>query len=247
MNKKIKSLSIIIPAYNEETNLESAVKDMVMAVNLAKDVIKDYEILIFNDCSTDKTGEIADRLAKENKNIRVIHNPKNRGLGYNYRKGTELAKNKFIIMVPGDNEIKTDSVRGMFKLFGRADIIISYIGNPEIRPLSRQLISKAFVKLMNFLFGLRLKYYNGVCLIRKDLLRKVRMTTHGFAYMAEILVGLIRSGSSFIEIPFYLQPRKYGKSAAFRLKNVMSVAKTIIQLFWEVYFKEREKYSKYRL
>ena len=189
----MKSISIIIPAFNEEGNLECAVKDVISAILAAN--VENYEILIFNDFSADKTGEVADRLATGNKHIRVIHNPKNMGLGYNYRKGIELAKNEYVVMVPGDNEVEGKSIGNLFSQVGKADLIISYAANSEIRPRIRQIISKAFVKLMNFLFGLKLRYYNGICLIRKDLLQKVEMTTFGFAYMAEIIIYLVKRQS----------------------------------------------------
>lgn len=239
-----RSISIIIPAYNEEGNLEGAVKDVVSAIETAN--VKNYEILIFNDCSADKTGEVADGLAKENKSIRAIHNSKNMGLGYNYRKGIKLAKNEYVIMVPGDNEVEGKSIGNLFNQVGEADLIISYTANSEIRPRIRQIISKAFVKLMNFLFGLKLRYYNGICLIRKDLLQKVEMTTFGFAYMAEILTKLIKAGHSFVEVPMYIRPRAYGKVSVFRLKSIIGVLGAIFLLFLRVHFKERSKYNKYK-
>ena len=74
----MKSISIIIPAYNEEKNLADAVKTINAAV---KSVFKDYELLILDDGSSDGTGVIADNLAKKNAKIRVIHFSRNRGFG----------------------------------------------------------------------------------------------------------------------------------------------------------------------
>ncbi len=238
-----KSISVIIPAFNEEGNLENAVKDVVSAAEAAE--VENYEILIFNDFSADKTGEVADGLAKENQHIKVIHNPKNMGLGYNYRKGIELAKNEYVIMVPGDNEVEGKSIGNLFAQVGKADIVISYTANPEIRPKTRQIISRSFVGLMNFLFGLKLRYYNGISLIRKDLLQKVEMTTFGFAYMAEILTKLIKAGHSFVEVPMYIRLRAYGKVSVFRLKSIIGVLRAIFSLFLRVHFKERKKYKKH--
>ena len=71
------TLSVVVPAYNEEENLSKAVENLLSAV---KNKCGDYEILIFNDCSKDKTGVIADKLASKNKKIKAIHNERNRGL-----------------------------------------------------------------------------------------------------------------------------------------------------------------------
>ncbi len=58
---------------------------------LLRDMFKDYKILIFDDCSSDKTGEIAEDLARKHQKIKVIHNKRNMGLGYNFRQGVKLA------------------------------------------------------------------------------------------------------------------------------------------------------------
>ncbi len=65
-----KTITIFIPAFNEEKNIEGAVES---ALNVVKTRSADYEIIILDAFSSDKTGETADRLASENKNIRVIH------------------------------------------------------------------------------------------------------------------------------------------------------------------------------
>ena len=72
------SLTVVIPALNEEGNVETGVSDILTALG---DRFYSYEILIFDDGSTDATGAIADRLAAQNQNIKVIHHEKNRGLG----------------------------------------------------------------------------------------------------------------------------------------------------------------------
>lgn len=242
-----KSISIIIPAYNEESFLEDTVKkDILWAINSLSEPLEDYEILIFDDFSTDKTKEIADGLAKENQRIRVIHNPKNMGFGYNYVKGVELATKDYIILLTGDNEWKKEGIKEMFELAGRADMVISYINNYHVRPFYRQIISRAFTKLINIVFGLKLHYFNGPCILRSDLLRCASMTTFSFAFMAEILVQLIRMGHSYIEVPGSLYIRKLRGITAFRIKNIIGVIKTILSLFWRVYFKDRKKFNQYK-
>jgi hypothetical protein len=146
-------------------------------------------------------------------------------------------------MVPGDNEIPAEAIKKIFSRAGVADIIIPYTANTWVRPLSRRVISKIFVILINTLFGIRLTYYNGTCVIKSSLLKKVPMTTWGFAYMAGILVRLIRQGASFSEVGVDIQPRDTGKSKAFRLKNVISVVSAIVRLFWEVRVKDRSRYQ----
>ncbi len=236
------SISIIIPCLNEDGNLRGT-------VNCVKEALKesgrfsDYEMLIFNDFSIDNTGKLAEEIKKEEKGIRVIHNPKNMGFGYNYTEGVRLAKKDYIIMVPGDNEIPAEAIKKIFGKVGMADIVIPYTANPEVRPLSRRVISRLFVILINILFGMGIRYYNGTCVIKSALLKKVPLKTWGFAYMAAILVRLLKSGASFTEVGVDIRPRQTGKTKAFRLKNIVSVLSAILSLFWEVRVKERGRYN----
>ena len=234
------TLSVIIPALNEEGNLAAAVRTVLDAIG---NRFADYELLIFDDGSTDQTGRIADELAAGNPHIRVIHNGRNMGFGYNYNRGVQVARMEYVTLFPGDNEIPGDAIKTILAAVGSTDIVVPYISTPAVRTWSRRLISAAFVGLVNLLFGLRLRYFNGPCVHRRALLLSVPMKTHGFAYMAAILVRLIRSGRSYIEVPMPLQARQHGRSKAFRPKNILSVINTLLELFWEVRISERHKYS----
>jgi len=242
MKRKRPSISVIIPCLNEEGNVRGAVESVKQAIE-ASARFGSYEMLIFNDGSTDATGEVADSLAASEKGVRVIHNPKNMGFGYNYTEGVRLATREYIIMVPGDNEIPAAAIEKIFSCVGMADVVVPYTANPEVRPLSRRIVSRLFVVIMNVLFGLRLKYYNGTCVIRSSLLKKVPLKTWGFAYMAAILVRLIRSGASYLEVGVMIQHRETGSSKAFAPKNVISVFSAIASLFWEVRIADRASYN----
>lgn len=235
------SISIIIPALNEENNLKSTVDEVLAALHQN---FSEYEILIFDDGSSDKTGIIADGLAAQDNNIKVIHNRNTMGLGYNYKKGVELAEKDYVVMFPGDNSFPRGSIRELFKLVGEADIIVPHTRNFWVRPRSRQIISRSFTDLMNLLFGLDLKYYNGTVIHKRETIKSVPISTNGFAYQAEILTRLIRSGHSFVEVGIDIRERTFGRSKAFAPRNIASVIKTLAKLFWQIYIKERDKFLK---
>lgn len=236
--KKKPSISIIVPCLNEEGNIRGTVASIKDALEATKR-FGDYEILIFDDGSTDATGEVIDELAKSEKGVVPVHNPKNMGFGYNYTEGVRRAKKEYVMMVPGDNEIPSEAIKTIFKRVGEADIVVPYTANMWVRPMSRRVVSKVFVVLMNTLFGMRLTYFNGTCVIRSDLLRKVPMKTWGFAYMAAILVRLVRSGASYVEVGVDIQQREAGATKAFRPKNVVSVTSAIARLFWDVRIRKK--------
>ncbi len=226
------SVSVIIPAFNEEKNITPVVDNLLAAL---EGEFCDYELLIFDDCSTDKTKEIVDAIAAVNQKVKVIHNEKNMGFGYNYRKGIELARFDYVGMIPGDGEISAASIKKMYGLVGKAEIIIPYTVNRYIRPLSRRVISRLFTMVVNCLSGLNLEYYNGPVIHKRELIQSVGLTTDSFAFQAEALVKLLKAGHSFIEVGMFLEKRRYGRSSAFKLKNILGVLKTISMLWLSVH------------
>lgn len=223
-------LSVIIPAFNEEKNLNPTVYGLMDAFK--KIGFDSYEILIFDDKSTDKTGVIADGLAREFDKVRVVHNETNRGLGYNYKTGVMMAAGEYVLMIPGDNETDLDSINKMIESIGGADIVMTYTVNMDIRSMFRRFVSRFFVGILNLLFNLRLRYYNGICIHRTDFAKKALPSTFGFAYAAEMVIRLIKSGAGYIEVPIKIKPTS--KTTAFKFKNIVSVLKTLLFLVWSV-------------
>jgi len=236
----IRTISVIIPALNEEDNLAGAVTTVLDAIG---DQFTDYELLIFDDGSSDSTGQIAEELAAKNSRIRVVHNHRNLGLGCNYTNGVELARMEYVAWFPGDNEVPDQAVRAILGAIGSAEIVVPYISNPHVRSWGRRLISRSFVHLLNLLFGLRLRYFNGPSVYSRKLLSSVPIQSSGFACFASILIRLILSGHSYVEIPIPTGIRQHGRTKAFRLKNLISIFSTIAGLFWDVHVRDRRKYA----
>ena len=225
------SISVVIPVLNEVGSLEDAVTSVLIALG---DRFGSYEVLIIDDGSSDGTGVIADRLASANPSIKVIHHRRNMGLGYSYRVGVEAASKEYIGWFPGDNEMELKTLEGMFDSIGQADIVLPYIVNPWDRASHRRFLSWAFIATMNLLFGLGLRSYNGLAIHRTELMRTAISKTSGYAFLAEVLVRLIRAGHTYVEVPNHYRPRESGRTKAFRGKNVASVVTTVLRLLWEV-------------
>ncbi|MEZ4751407.1 MAG: glycosyltransferase family 2 protein [Bdellovibrionota bacterium] len=217
-----------MPALNEERNLEAAVHN---AVNLLTPYTSDWEILVFNDGSTDSTGEIADRLAATLPNVFAIHHRSSLNLGGVYRAGVARAKKDYLIMLPGDNENGSETARRILDRAGEADIIVPFVVNTEVRPWARRKLSSAFVALINLLSGCHLRYYNGTVLHRTERLKSLNFKTNGFGYQAEILVSAIRNGCSYVEVGVELAHREKSRSSALKLRNFIQVAKFLTLLF----------------
>ena len=224
------TLSIIVPALNEEEHLAGTVETILQAT---VDRVESFEIIIVDDGSTDQTSTLACRLAQGDDRIRVVHNPRSMGLGHAYKSGVALSGYEYVVMVPGDNETPIETIRAIIDNSSDYDIVLTYVLNPQVRPLYRRLLSRLFVWLVNTITGFRLRYYNGNCSIRCEILKDIPLKVNGHAYMAAILVRLLMRGYTYREIGVWLQSRQSGRSKAFKIKNVFSIGKALASLFWE--------------
>ncbi len=226
------SLSIVIPALNEEAMLRSTVETLT---GLLGPFFADYELLIIDDGSRDQTGTIADQLALANRRVRVVHHPDNRGLGYSYREGIQLATMEYVWWIPGDGGGLTsrDDLANIFGAVGKADLVLVYLLS-ENRPWHRQLLSRTYTALLNLAFGLRIKYYNGANVYRRVLLQNLPMTSDGHGLLAEVSVQLVKGGHGYVEVGMHNRERPGSSSNALRLKNIMRVARVLFRLFWRV-------------
>jgi dolichol-phosphate mannosyltransferase len=226
MPEPMATISVVVPALNEERNIVEAVREVHRAVDGR---FSDYEILLFDDGSTDRTGSLMDEIAASDRRVRVTHNPTPRNLGGVYKQGIAMASFEYFVMMPGDNENPSSAMLPAFDAIGSADIVVPYVKR-EGRALPRRIASRAYVALMNTVFGLNLRYYNGTCIQRTANLRDIYIETDSFAYQAEILVKLLRQGKTFVEVPIELPPAGGGQSKAFRAKNVYGVLRSVVRL-----------------
>jgi dolichol-phosphate mannosyltransferase len=227
------SVTAIVPALNEQENIEAAITSVG---KIAQKYFMDWEILVFDDGSKDRTGAIVDELAKKDHHVKVIHHQTPKNLGGCYKEGLSMATKDYAIMIPGDNECGADVMEKVFSLAGKADMIIPFTTNSHVRPLSRRFLSEAFVSLMNTISGYQLKYYNGAVLHKTELVRDCGIKTDGFGYQAEALVKLLRQGCTYEEVGTEITYRPHGKSKALRIKNIFAVTRFLTGLAIETRF-----------
>jgi dolichol-phosphate mannosyltransferase len=220
-------LSIIVPAYNEEKTLQASV---LSATDAAKQAGLVFEILIVNDCSTDRTGDVAKQIAAADSHVRALENSTNLGMGGAFKTGLREASFSHSMVFPADNEHPVEGLLPILQARGRADIIIPFIINPEVRARHRRIISKCYVGLVNFLFGQKIPYYNGLVLHRTELLRSIDIKTDSFSYQTEGILRLLKQGASWFAVGTSLHVPSHTKTKAFRLKNVFGVVGTLIRL-----------------
>lgn len=227
------SLSIFITAYNEADILPQTLAHTLEAL---QGVISDYEIVIVNDASRDETGKIADKLVRLNPKIRVIHNVRNLNQGRCYQKSIMLAKKEYHCLLPGDDMLRVDSLKELFNSVGKADMSLIAINNQEIRHPIRRFISRFFMKILRFVSGERLSYFNGPAIIKTSLLKNIE-TSNTFMFLADSVIKLLLRGASYVVVPvhFNLDEKRANLRAVRR--NFFPVLKNVFSLFWELRLK----------
>lgn len=227
-----RSVSIVIPAYNEEGNIQAAIDSVINAV---KPLVSSYQVIVIDDGSQDATRETALERAKLDPKVMVVSNEGNKGFGYSYARGVRLAEMDYVTVFPGDNDMAGDSLAKLVAEVGDTDLVISYMSKNNKRSLFRRIVSKLFVFVMNTLFGLKLEYYNGAFICRTQVLKTIPIKSVGLATLAECLVRMIKAGYSYKSIYFEHTGRKSDHSKAFKFKNVWAVVSTIGILIKDIY------------
>jgi glycosyltransferase involved in cell wall biosynthesis len=222
--------SFVVPCFNEEDNVAPTVE----AIRNAMATDDDYEIILVDDGSRDRTVQRMQALAGSGPRVRVVENRVNLGLGGAYKHGLALAGGRHVIMIPGDNGFPAESIAEILAHAGQADIVIPVVSNPGARTPFRALASRGFTALLNGMFRLDVGYYNGAVLHRTALLRTIEIRTNGFAYQAEALVKLMARGATYTHCRVRIQDRTAGRSSALSLGNQLSVWKTIGHLVADV-------------
>lgn len=226
------SVSIVVTAYNEDVVVEQVIRE-TWAV--AEQMLETYELILVDDGSIDQTGPIMDRLARELTQTRVFHNRPNLGFGTSYLRGVAEARHDYVMLVCGDNGVPAVNQPAIINKIGTADIVIPYMRNLHlIKTPFRYFISRTYTNFLNFVFGLRLKYYNGLSVHRRDLVSLIHVKSSGFGFQGELLIKLIKSGCSYVEIGVDGATKEQQRSVLLRPKNVLNIMGTCVRLLREL-------------
>lgn len=227
MIKKLHGLTIAIPSYNEEENLEWVLKNTVTD---ARKYLSDFEILIIDDGSTDNTGEIADKFAKKNKTIRVIHQ-KNGGYGEAMLRGILEAKKEFVAYMPADGQFLVKDMVNCFPLMNSSDLILGYRGSRLDYTLYRKILSYGYIFLLWLLFGLSYRDVNWLNIWKTEEVKKLAIKSRGVFLLAEIIIHFKRKKLIIVEAPSFYRVRRGGKVKNAKPKVALQTLKDALN-FW---------------
>lgn len=221
-------MTFIITCFNEEKNVIGAIKKVIKASNIMK---ISYEIIVYDDASSDNTFNVVEEYIEKNpsKPIKLFRNDINRGVAYVFVEASFRGKGKYCRLICGDDIDSLETHLQLIKNIGKADIIIPYYKEIIGRSKYRLIISKTFTKLVNFITGFSIKYYNGCPIYKRKDVMRWHVESTGLGYQAEFLVRLLREGKSYIEIALIGYDRD--DSVSLRIRNILSVCHSLLKLF----------------
>lgn len=219
-------ISIVAPCYNEEAILVTNI-NVVIAYLESKEEKYQWEILIINDGSKDKTGEIADSLEAKNKHVRVIHHHVNLNLGNALQTGFRNARGEIIVVLDIDLSYEVDNIGKLVdKLIQEsADIVISspYMKGGKVTavPFFRKIMSKWVNQFMRF--SAQDNYYTFTGMVRAyrtSFIRSVNLKTRDYEINPEIMYKAMILRARIIEIPAHLDWTEQNKFAGKRASSI---------------------------
>jgi len=222
----INSISIILPALNEEGNIEAAVKDIQSYFDSREEK---YEIIVINDGSTDSTGDIAERLAKENGSVRVVHHPTNKGYGSALKRGFDISRYKYVFFTDSDRQFDVKGLDILLPLI-KTDAVEIIIGYRLKRkdPFMRKFLSWGYNSLVGYLFDLNVKDIDcAFKIFRKDIFSKIKIESRNFFVNTEILAKARFYGFNVLEVGVPHFPRTAGKTTV----TLKQIPMTLIELY----------------
>lgn len=230
-NKRKPSITIAIPAYNEEENIEFVINDTLK--NLPK-YFRDYEVVVVDDGSKDKTGEIADKLAKKSKYLKIIHQ-KNGGYSSAMLTGIKAAKKDYVAYMPADGQFLIKDMRHCFEELGKADLILGYRGGRQDYATRRVIFSYGYLLLLLFLFDIKYMDVGWVNIWATKKAQKIKLTcSQGIFILTEILVRFKKKKYKITEAPSYYHPRLGGEVKNAKLKVVWKTFTSAFKLWLEL-------------
>lgn len=228
------TVSLVIPMYNEELNIEHAIDSAVASL---EKYAAEYEILIVDDASTDSCASIVMRRAAVNPRIKLLRHQVNRKLGGSLKTGFAAATMEVVLYMdadlPFDPDVINRAVRAMY-LTG-ADVIAGYRLDRTIEGLKRTIYSYVYNAVIGVLFGWPHRDINfSFKLMKREVLRAIELKSEGSLIDAELIVKAKNRGFTIQQIGLDYFPRVRGTSSLSSPKVILKIFRELVQLYPEM-------------
>ena len=223
----VDSLSVFFPCFNEKDAIGPLTEKTLAAV---KQICDDFEIILVDDGSTDGTSEMADKLAADNPDVRVVHHKQNRGYGSALQSGFRAATKDYVFYTDGDGQFDTNEIPILLPLIAECDIVSGYRLNRQDGFL-RKLNAFCWSSLVCFLFSLKLKDIDcAFKLFKREIFDHIEMHSTGALIDTEVLARAKQKGYSMTQVGVHHYPRVAGQSTGANLKVIAKAFRELFQL-----------------
>jgi glycosyltransferase involved in cell wall biosynthesis len=203
------SLSVILPAYNEEQVISSTLNDVLTALN---GQVGDFEVIVVNDGSKDRTATIVEAIASTDPRVRLITHESNQGYGATLVDGFAAATKELTFFMDSDGQF---DIRDVFQFFPFIDSYDAVLGYRIHRQDSwmRKLNAWGWKQLIGIVLDVHVRDIDcAFKLIRTDFLHTYPLESRGATVNAELLYKLNSSGSTYKLVGVQHLPRHGGKA-----------------------------------
>lgn len=202
------AISAILPAYNEEALIGATATSVA---DTLRTLVDDYEVIVVNDGSRDRTEAVVEELAAHDPHIRCVTHPVNRGYGEALRTGFSSATKELIFFTDGDKQFDVREIARFLPALEEADLVIGY-RRPRRDPLLRLVYAWGWKLLVTLLFGYLARDIDcAFKLFRRSVWESIRVRSGGATFSAEFLLRARRAGFRVVELPVTHLPRKAGR------------------------------------
>jgi glycosyltransferase involved in cell wall biosynthesis len=237
-------LSIFFPMWNEEDYVERAIATAtaICTTMVADGVIGDYELIVVDDKSTDRTAEIADALADKDGHVRVVHHPVNRKLGGSIKTGFETAKGDLVLYSDADLPFDFEEVPRAIRLLRLydADLVSAYRFDRTGEGYTRAIYTFLYNLLIRTMFGVKARDINfAFKLLRRRVLDNIELRSEGSFIDAELIIRALRSGFELQQFGVDYFPRTRGESTLSSYGVIRTIVVEMLRLRGELQAIER--------
>ena len=217
------SLSVVLPAYNEEDNIESTVNSCLLYLDKR---FSDYEVIVVNDGSSDNTSDIVQKLSITSNSIKLINHDINRGYGSALRTGFDNSIMNFIFFMDSDGQFDISELDQLIEKIENNNAVIGYRrkrADASIRLINQKLYHQ-YIKIF---FGLGVRDIDcAFKVFARSSYEKIKpIKSDGALFSAELLIKLLRNDVKIVEVPVNHYPRQYGAQTGANLGVIFKMFK----------------------
>lgn len=234
--KKLTSLSIFFPAYNDEKTIGSLIVD---AYRVGKKITEDLEVIVINDGSQDNTGVVLQKAKKDLPGLKIITHKNNQGYGGALKSGFAKATKDFVFYTDGDGQYVVNDLVLLLEKMRPGVAVVNGYKDGRSDSFLRRIIGKFYTYFLKFIFGIKIKDVDcDFRLIDKKVFEKVSLSFDSGAICLELIKKIQDAGFGFAEVQVKHLPRKFGTSQFFTFERILKTLADDFKFWVGITFKK---------